>query len=264
MKFSHIILFLCLAQLADAQTVLNPQRKTLTGNWVPTDQSLVPEAILAAHAAAGLEYPSGSCVFSLTLKSTDKKPVRYEQASELRRNSDGTCEMDFDAGDPAPNSICSGTGPDPNSGEGIGGGNGGITAGFADPVCAAVTKLWVGQSFSYDDLCIYSQNAWSGAWQLVQTGWLGLGYQFSAGMQGPCPHCPMGTGYMGASYASATNGTFTNSVFCYALTGHPGVTFTDYSYVSDYGLPGGSTYWSFSSTATGACSVLLHSFFTFT
>jgi len=203
-------------------------------------------------------------VFSLTLKSTDKKPVRYEQASELRRKTDGTCETDFDAGDPAP--IPGEPQPqDGGSGNGNGGGNGGITAGYADPIHLAVTELWVGQSFTYDDLCIYNQSAWPGAWQLVQSGWVDVGYQFSSGMQGPCPHCPMGTGYMGASYASATNGAFANSVFCYLLTGNPGaVTFTDYLYVSDYGMPGGSTVWTFSSTATGGCSVLLHSFFTFT
>ena len=219
---------------------------------------------MAAHAAAGVDYPDGSCVFSLTLKPTDKKPIRYEQTSTLRRNTDGTCEMDFNVGDPVPLP----TEPQPadgGSGPGFGGGNGGITAGYADPVHLAVTELWVGQSFTYDGTCIYSQNAWPGSWQLTATGWVSLGYQFSSGLENECPECQNHPGFMGPAYAQATNGTFSNSVFCYLLTGVPGsVTFTDYSNVTDYGFNDGSTIWQFSSTATGGCSVLLHSFYTFT
>ena len=141
------------------------------------------------------------------------------------------CEADFDVGDPAPLSLCPYTGPDPNSGSGSsGGGNGGLTAGFADPVCKAVTYLWVGQNFGYadDDMCVYDQTAWWGAWQFVQTGWVDAGYTPSSSQGSYCPTCAELGGYAEPTSVSITSGSFYNSVFCYALTGQPGpVTFND-------------------------------------
>ncbi len=174
-----------------------------------------------------------------------------------------TCEMDFNVGDP----VISSWAPQPldaGGGNGDGGGNGGLTAGYADVIDLAVTEIWVGQNLSYDGQCIYGQNAWPGSWQFTATGWSSLGYQFSSGMSNLCPQCPQHPGYM-TTLASVTNATFLNAQFCYHLTGVGGsVTFTDYAYVSDYGFGDGSTVWTFSSTATGGCSVLLHSFYTFT
>lgn len=215
---------------------MNPERKTMAGKWVTTDRASVPPGILAAHAAAGVDFPEASCVFSGTLKTGDKRPVRYEQVSEQRRNPDGTCEADFDVGDPAPDSLCPDTGPDPNSGNGNGGGNGGLTAGFADPVRAPVTKLWVQQSFTYDGTCVYGQNAWPGAWQLVQTGWVDTGYTFSRSQGSQCPTCAQRGGFMEPTYAQITNSSFYNATFCLVLTGKPGVTFNDYTVVEDYGF----------------------------
>jgi len=264
MKFRSLIPVLCLAQIAGAQLVMNPQRRTLVGKWVRTDWAQVPQSALAAHEAAGVGFPEGNCVFSTVLKPSDKRPIRYEQVSELRRHADGSCEMDFDAGDPVPLPG----GPDPadgGSGPGKGGGSGGITAGYKDPIYLAVTELWVGQNFTYDGNCIYNQSAWPGSWERTTTGWSIVGYQFSAGVSNLCPQCPQHPGYMGPAYAQATNGTFINTTFCFLLTGKSGPpTFTDYSNVSDYGLPDGSTYWQFSSTASGGCSLLLSSFYTFT
>jgi hypothetical protein len=132
-------------------------------------------------------------------------------------------------------------------------------AGWKDPIGLPVTELWVGQQFQFTGSCIYSQNGWGGAWQLVQDGWVDVGYLFSTGVY-PCPMCPPGGG-MG-SWVSATNGTFTNSAFCYALTGQPGTTVVSYPYVSDYGFADGSTQYTWTSTASGACAGFLRSYFT--
>lgn len=63
MKGYSLILALCIAQGAGAQLVLNPQKHTLTGTWAPTNWASVPQDILAAHTAAGVDYPQGACVF---------------------------------------------------------------------------------------------------------------------------------------------------------------------------------------------------------
>jgi hypothetical protein len=268
MRLRVAILVSFLAQLASAQIVLNAQLTTLVGAWVPTDLGSVSPNILGAYTAAGVSYPDGHCVFSVTMKPGDKRPVRYEQASQMQKNADGTCQMDFNVGDPAPLPGTPGNGlpqPDTSGAGSANNGSGGITAGYRDPIDLAVTELWVGQQFAYDNTCIYSQNAWQGSWELLATGWGFLGSTYSAGLTNPCPMCPLHeTGYS-TCYASQTNGTFDNPLFCTELTGVPGlVTFVDVFYVTDYGFPNGTTSWTFSETASGGCSGLLTQFYTFT
>lgn len=214
---------------------------------------------------------------SMKVKPGDHLPVRYEQISAMRMNADGTCEMDFHVGPPAPSIADIGltalqakrasenAQPQPDdagSGGGSGFGQGGIAAGYADPFLKSVTEFWVGQNFTYDGTCIYEQNSWPGTYQFSTSGWVLIGYSFAGGLSNLCPQCPQHPGYM-TSFANGTNASFQNGLFCYNLTKTPGVTFTNYAYVSDYGFGDGSTIWTFSSTASGACSSLLHSYYTF-
>ena len=231
--------------------IVNGQRHTLIGVWVPVD----PNSLPPLNPSINMTPPAKSCSFTVLLKPTGKRPVRYVQSSEVRERADGGCEMDFDVGDPTPDDNMT---PLDDSGGGNGGkGGGGITVTYKDPPGLNVTQLWVGQSFSYDGRCVYNQNGWSGSSQLTASGWVLVGYYFDTGVDG-LGGCPL------RAHASATQGLFMNSVFCYAITGIPGTTYVTYNYVSDYGFVDGSTQWTWSAVPWGACSGLLHYNVTFT